>query len=372
MISLHEAEFLANGGEVSWIKSIKGKGDIGWESVPFKLRSLFELNAMLAHQPWLITKEVVQKLLRSNVEDSTWSVAEFVHALVLLVTFHYLSSVVLSCGIRSEIDLDPCFSNITDPHVVTKPLFDSCPPAPDVSNDAILDAPTETVFSSLNSDLLSSLNSISDEKLASVPVESGAIDSESVIQLAKPQSPASHTERQWVAYTPLQHQFAFLHYEDFDLKRFTMLREQDYSWKEHGYALVNRFYRGAGELIDLEFDLICELTDKKVGLANADADTTPLRRSVWYYSHRLFGVITSDFDYRVVNLLVSRNLKSFIKRSVCAPETIRFSHFQEAFDQLEFRDEEKLHCVLLAAEAKRQASLMYGLHSLMTYMNALN
>jgi sestrin len=49
--ALYEHEFIVAGGDITWLKSI--------ENAPKKLQSLLELNAILAHQPWLITKEEI-------------------------------------------------------------------------------------------------------------------------------------------------------------------------------------------------------------------------------------------------------------------------------------------------------------------------
>lgn len=48
-MSLQEWEFLANGGDPSWLKGVK--------YTPKKMQSLLELNAILAHQPWLANKD---------------------------------------------------------------------------------------------------------------------------------------------------------------------------------------------------------------------------------------------------------------------------------------------------------------------------
>ena len=82
----------------------------------------------------------------------------------------------------------------------------------------------------------------------------------------------------------------------------------------------------------------------------------------------MYGMVAADFDYRQVNVFLSRPLKAFIKRVVCFPDTITRADFQEALGTYAFRPVEKLHIVLLAAEGRRQACLLYGLHAIMTHM----
>jgi hypothetical protein len=58
--------------------------------------------------------------------------------------------------------------------------------------------------------------------------------------------------------------------------------------------------------------------------------------------------------------------KTFAKKVACAPETISAADF-ESFATL-FTPDEKVHIVLLAAEARRQAALLYGLAAVMRHM----
>ena len=48
----HMAEFLQTGGDPEWL--------LGLHHAPEKLRKLSEINKLLAHRPWLITKEHIQ------------------------------------------------------------------------------------------------------------------------------------------------------------------------------------------------------------------------------------------------------------------------------------------------------------------------
>lgn len=52
LINMHVDEFLKTGGEAEWLS--------GLELVPQRLRNLSEINKLLAHRPWLVTKEHIQ------------------------------------------------------------------------------------------------------------------------------------------------------------------------------------------------------------------------------------------------------------------------------------------------------------------------
>ncbi|NXL52273.1 SESN2 protein, partial [Podilymbus podiceps] len=96
LVGLHVGEFLQVGGNPAWLQ--------GLHCAPPKLRNLNEINKLLAHRPWLITKEHIEALLKTG--ENSWSLAELVQALVLLTHYHSLASFVFGCGINPEDDRD--------------------------------------------------------------------------------------------------------------------------------------------------------------------------------------------------------------------------------------------------------------------------
>lgn len=52
LVGLHMGEFLQVGGNPAWLQ--------GLHCAPQKLRNLNEINKLLAHRPWLITKEHIE------------------------------------------------------------------------------------------------------------------------------------------------------------------------------------------------------------------------------------------------------------------------------------------------------------------------
>lgn len=103
--------FIAVGGDRDWLRL----GLLPGSSLPPKLAALAELNALLAHRPWLVTDSLVRSLVRGSAAlpqpppplpggpalppPWSWSLNEVVHAVVLLSTFHSLTSIVLGCGV---------------------------------------------------------------------------------------------------------------------------------------------------------------------------------------------------------------------------------------------------------------------------------
>lgn len=52
LVNLHVLQFLRAGGDPQWLR--------GLDFIPPKLRNLNEINKILAHRPWLITKEHIE------------------------------------------------------------------------------------------------------------------------------------------------------------------------------------------------------------------------------------------------------------------------------------------------------------------------
>lgn len=93
-------EFLHHGGDPSWLKGLK--------YAPTKIQNLASLASLLAHQPWRIKPKHIENLVKigdsgSSPEDR-WTMNELIQAVVILATFHSLSSFVLGCGIVPEMD----------------------------------------------------------------------------------------------------------------------------------------------------------------------------------------------------------------------------------------------------------------------------
>lgn len=71
------AEFLHTGGDPEWL--------LGLHRAPEKLRKLNEINKLLAHRPWLITKEHIQvqwaeRQVPEGVQMPGWGMADSLEA----------------------------------------------------------------------------------------------------------------------------------------------------------------------------------------------------------------------------------------------------------------------------------------------------
>jgi hypothetical protein len=379
---MEQTSFLESGGDPDWLRGI------GF--APVKLQALFECNALLAHRPWLLTAKHIAHLTSGLGDGDCYSIAEVVQAFVIMTTFHSLAGFVYGMGVAPECDLADM---VAEPDSKTNFRQDSkADPHDDKDkSDAQL----------LYQKLRQSEFSI-DSRSTSDPYRSGKSDnffdepSNSICTISTCPSEA-HEQFQQLArggvYEPLfpmrgrhRHRFIPTHAELHTLEVQGELKEDalaflsydssydqtfylhDYSWGDHGFPLIDRFYQGAGSHLDAEFNVIYNLTYNSY-LEHTDVDTSPLRQGIWYFVLKMFGMVHADFNYSKCGMLTDHiALESFVKKIAAKPETLDKRDFDN-LTRLALDCSERCHIALLAFEARRQASLLYGLHAIMTHMS---
>ncbi|XP_058801361.1 sestrin-3 [Phymastichus coffea] len=373
LINLQKTEFLNQSGDETWLQGLK--------SIPRKLQNLYEINKILAHRPWLLNKVHIEKLTKGA---DSWSLAEVVHAIVLLAHFHSLSSFVFSCGINEELDnaLGHHYKeNIQANSNVPKPLeikLSSSPkripngmekdekqPSPP-SSPSILgeqEVGVETLMERMKRlSEKSGSYQITQEELSK---RFETVETQSAELAAAPQRSSSVLDSDIGLFIEDP---TFI-YQDFakrgQLNDIPTFRVQDYSWDDHGYSLVNRLYNDVGNLLDDKFKTAYNLTYYTMGTHNK-VDTSRFRRAIWNYIQCMFGIRHDDYDYNEVNQLLERSLKTFIKSAVCYPERVTKRDYDRVMR--EFKHSEKVHVNLMILEARMQAELLYALRAVMRYM----
>lgn len=163
-----------------------------------------------------------------------------------------------------------------------------------------------------------------------------------------------------VRLPPTELRIESLRYRDFDTSE-PMLITHDFSWEEHGFDLVARFFPAAAPVLDKQFKIAFDLTYNVFSGTGEYVNTEPFRTAIKMYVLRLFGVRNDHYDYAMVNKFMTIATKTFVKKVVCAPETVTANDFAN-FSFL-FSDDEKVHIILLASEARRQAALLWGLNA---------
>ncbi|KJE93692.1 sestrin 1 [Capsaspora owczarzaki ATCC 30864] len=341
VVSVQQSTFLVNGGDTTWLK--------GLEFAPVKLQNLDELNMLLAYQPWRVTAEHIRTLLRG--QDS-WSLAELVQAIVVLTHFHSVSAIAAGAGLTPEVDLEGghLFATESERAELAEQL--------NSSQDAVGDA----TDSSWTAAMLQRLNAVAGE--------ADVTEEENVKNFEKSETEFNTGHIHHAASASDINRFIrrpdFAH-EDFDIKsrEYSVFRYQDYSWEDHGFSLVDRFYESCAQLLDQQFSIAKTMTYATMG-GQGGIDTQKLRYAVWYYITRVNGILHDDFNYGTVNELLEREVKLYIKRLACSPAEITQAEYVAASRGL--LPSEKIHIAILATEANKQAGLMYALHAVMKYM----
>ncbi|XP_014746058.1 PREDICTED: sestrin-2 isoform X2 [Sturnus vulgaris] len=350
LVGLHMGEFLQVGGNPAWLR--------GLHCAPQKLRNLNEINKLLAHRPWLVTKEHIEALLKPG-EDS-WSLAELVQALVLLTHYHSLASFVFGCGIKPEEEQDVGNSCWTpSPHGDSSPASDDS-----MGGSGGTDAMQEVEM------LMERMKLLQENQLE----EEGVTQEEMATRFELEKTESLLVPSSDILDPSLQSNIrCFLDDPEFGYKDFTRrgeqapptFRAQDYTWEDHGYSLMNRLYPDVGQLLDEKFQVVYNLTYNTIAM-HCGVDTSVLRRAIWNYVHCVFGIRYDDYDYGEVNQLLERNLKIYIKTVACYPEKTTKQIYTQFWRH--FKHSEKVHVNLLLLEARMQAALLYALRAVTRYM----
>ncbi|KAJ6215777.1 hypothetical protein RDWZM_010277 [Blomia tropicalis] len=142
-------------------------------------------------------------------------------------------------------------------------------------------------------------------------------------------------------------------------------RVQDYQWEDQGFSLSNLLYPDIGKFLDEKFKVGYNLTYYTLG-PKTNIDTSPFRRAIWNYIQCIYGARHDDYNYREVNILLERNLKTYIKCLACFPQNSVKFDFSTVMKG--FRPSEKIHVIIMVAEARMQTELLYALRTVTEYM----
>ncbi|MFT7800293.1 hypothetical protein Z043-117323 [Arapaima gigas] len=331
--------------------------------LPLHWRHYIAIMAAARHRCSFLVKMHVQEFYQMGVcvdlvkaGENSWSLAELVHAVVLLVHFHALASFVFGSGIDphagGEQEEDGC-------------ACDDCGPDPDVNFDNSSPG-TEDSLSELEA-LVERMKELPEEVKRSpaslftrtAPLQ-GISDRLVFVGRAGFQEEAESTSV--IARFVEDATFGYQSFARHDPPAFCA---QEYSWEDHGFPLVNRLYSDIGLLLDEKFRTVCNLTYYSTA-SHERVDASTLRRALFNYVHCIYGIRYDDYDYGQVNQLLERNLKLYIKTVTCYPERTTHSLYEGYWRQ--FHHSEKVHVILLLMEARMQAELLYALRAITSFM----
>lgn len=75
----------------------------------------------------------------------------------------------------------------------------------------------------------------------------------------------------------------------FTVAKCSCCAQQDYSWEDHGFSLVNRLYSDIGHLLDEKFRMVDGLQSSAMAKRQG-CEPSVFKRGIWNYIHCMFGI----------------------------------------------------------------------------------
>eukprot|EP00732_Lithocolla_globosa_P003761 Lithocolla_globosa_v1_NODE_3149_length_1750_cov_12.517404.p1 type:complete len:562 gc:universal NODE_3149_length_1750_cov_12.517404:1724-39(-) len=353
VLSNQEAAFYRHGGDPSWLLDLKNASP--------RIQKLSTLNAILAHQPWLLKEEHIQELVSG---EEKWSVSEILEAATILITYHCISGFALGVGIVPELDRHGDVLTLATAGVLHENSLSRL-------NSSVFEGQVGRKLDlTQNTDELKNrlkiLSDFSDGDSVTAP-EHGREEKTKFFEEAENPTigvcespPEFNTCLNFLGDVNYSRFWGNIEMkpEDFNLKSTTykVARLQDFSWEDHASPLLNQYFPQLGDALDSLFSETLELTEGTL-YDSQSIDTWPFRQAIWYYVLRLLGMSHDDYDYSQVNKVLNVNVKKFVKKIVKTPQNITYSDYVDL--GLNLFDREKVHLAFLVLEARRQGCLLY-------------
>ena len=270
LVQQHRQQLLQLGGKRDWVEK-------GLPALPEKIKKLYQLNMILAHRPWQMTRDHVAEL--TSPGPDSWSLSELVHSIILMCHFHSLASFIQSC-----VMMDASVEMVSG-------LPGSSPGLESYKVEELMKKMRRL------QDRAESLPPASElqERFNSVRVSGCDINCD------------HHHDRLTEPDISNLVQDVNFQYVDFARREeeYNTFRIQDFSWDEEGYSAIARFDEDIAQLLDEKFRTIYNLTYRTMG-SHSSIDTSLFRRASWNYIQCVWGIRHDDYDYHEVNELLHR------------------------------------------------------------------
>lgn len=356
LINLHKHEFERLGGNKEWLK--------GLAFVPPKIQSLDVLNTVLAHQPWTAIVNHLTALTKCSSPDN-WSLSELVQAVIVLAQTHVLCSFVLGNGAiePNEVGREPVKlrnhqqekENGREGEVeMLLKRMNELRESQSQGDGQQTEHQKQRHFLEIHCDQ-TSLDS-SDNSGAEASLLSTVASKTTPVKEDDSSSLFTYDQR-----------FCYIDFaQRARTARARTHKIHDLSWEDHGYSCVDELYNEMADILDKKFTLTQNLTYFTMG-GYSDVDTTKYRNAIWMYIQSLYGIRHDDYNYGEVNVMLSREMKTFIKTICCFPDTT--TPVLRKSVMIDFKPSEKVHVLLMIMEARLQAELIYFFRALIRFNN---
>lgn len=308
----HRCEYLMR-LEEHFSRTIEGDWFEDTEEIPQKLMSLGKANVKLAHRPWEFSEKDVKDLLIQ------WNSNELVLALTELCQFHCLSGFVFGVGVAPEPDL-PLVNHKEPPSPIVKPTK---------------------------------------SKTNIVAILKGQTDHSETEDYISDSSEDLHGYEEDIYFSRIAgDSLCYINYPMDCISR--PFNASEFRFADQAYFILEKMAPEFSESIWNRIRTALAMTYDYVG-QDSGVETGPLRRAIWNYVQRVYGLQYDDYNYTDINRFLKINTKKYIKKIACFPETVTKQDWVNI--EIDLTYDEMIHLNLIICEARFEAQLVYMLHA---------
>lgn len=342
-LKLLEFLFLDSDGEVIWLIE-------GLKATPPKIQALSCLLNKLANSCWTITYDDLCYLKRSGY----WSIKELVQSAFICFNNLRISSITESLGF-SALSYDSKALRFKEGNESMQIQIVN-------DNENINKSKLKTLRERLEE--LNEIKEIKEEKQSKETyLDEGFVHKR--IKLVNEETslrPTSNTGEadifsKFIDTTNKK-------YVDFDSRVFDYESYLDFNWSDQAYFILKDILDHVADAVNKDSSQAFEMTTNTLGY-HKDVNTKQIRLAIWCYIEKIFGLEREDYNYSIVNKLLGREEKTFIKSVACYPEYITC----DVLEKLPFNSNEIVHIAILATTAKMQTQFTFFTSKLYELMN---
>jgi sestrin len=275
--------------------------------------SLGKANVKLAHRPWEFSEKDVKDLLIQ------WNSNELVLALTELCQFHCLSGFVFGVGVAPEPDL-PLVNHKEPPSPIVKPTK---------------------------------------SKTNIVAILKGQTDHSETEDYISDSSEDLHGYEEDIYFSRIAgDSLCYINYPMDCISR--PFNASEFRFADQAYFILEKMAPEFSESIWNRIRTALAMTYDYVG-QDSGVETGPLRRAIWNYVQRVYGLQYDDYNYTDINRFLKINTKKYIKKIACFPETVTKQDWVNI--EIDLTYDEMIHLNLIICEARFEAQLVYMLHA---------
>jgi sestrin len=385
----HEAErFILTGGDPQWLTEPA-------TFVPKKMKCLSTLNAVMAHRPWALDSAHIEQA----ITNGRMSVAELVHSLIILATYHALPSLVFGAGIRIEDDLTlsnescSCTTSVGDPFIESEPVWDETASLPRCFS---LNDSAPNLLQRLLQQANRSVSSVGEEPPSIAAFEGfGALNETTGSGVTSPVSPqptarartapakmGEEEKNELAAIMAAQPKWKHMmvdamkemldhtsEYRDFSQKTDSILHTMSFSWEDHAMIVLSRQMAEATDCIHEEHVHSLEYTTNSIGDRPMESTVT-VREAIVKYVQRMYGVFHDDYKYDQLNKILPVIHKAYLKKLACYPDRLTKVDYLRMRKFEGFTSLDLIHYAHLVVQTKRVVELTWAMKAFMSYQSA--